>query len=56
MADDLEPGDVILEVNRARVGGSADVERRLREAPRPSTALLRVRRDRSYLYVGIELN
>jgi serine protease Do len=56
MADDLEPGDVIVEVNRVPVAGSADLDRRLRAAPRPSTALLRVRRDHAYLYVGIELD
>jgi len=47
---------VIVEVNRVPVTGSADLDRRLRAAPRPSTALLRVRRDHAYLYVGIELD
>jgi serine protease Do len=54
-ADDLKTGDVIVEVNRAPVASATDLERRMREAPRPSTALLRVRRGSSYLYIGIEL-
>ena len=55
LADDLRAGDVVVEVNRRGVTSAGDLDRALAAAPRPSTALLRVRRDKSFLYVGIDL-
>jgi serine protease Do len=54
-ADGLRTGDVVIEVNRVPVTSADDVTRGLRRAPRPSTALLRVRREGDFLYVGIDL-
>ena len=54
-ADDLRPGDVVVEINRHAVKSSADLSRCLAAAPRPSTALLRVHRAGSFLYVGLDL-
>jgi serine protease Do len=56
VADDLRPGDVVVEVNRHPVKKAAELQRMLAVAPRPSTALLRVRRSGSFLYVGIDLD
>jgi serine protease Do len=55
-ADDLRPGDVIVEVDRRAVKGAADLTQRLASAARPGTALLRVRRDGAFLYVGVDLD
>src|SRR5262249_12885138 len=44
VADELHTGDVVVELNRAEVRGAADLDAKLARAPRPSTALLRVRR------------
>ena len=56
-------GDYLARAQRAGLVGTplegwseADLDRRLHDAPRPSTALLRVRREHAYLYVGIELD
>jgi S1-C subfamily serine protease len=57
-ADGLRRGDVVVEVDRIPVHGAADAARRLTRPPPESaghTALLRVRRDGSFLYVGIDL-
>jgi serine protease Do len=54
-ADDLRPGDVVVEVNRRTVKSALDLERELARASRPSTALLRVRREAGFLYVGVDL-
>jgi serine protease Do len=54
-ADDLRPGDVVVEVNRRAVKTAAELAHLLAATPRPSTALLRVRRAGSFLYVGIDL-
>jgi serine protease Do len=54
-ADDLHPGDVVLEANRHPVRGAADLTDRLQRAERPSTVLLRVRREGVFLYVGVDL-
>jgi serine protease Do len=54
-ADGLRPGDVVLEVNRRPVKRAAEVTRQLECAPRPSTVLLRVLREGTFLYVGIDL-
>jgi serine protease Do len=55
VADDLRPGDVVVELNRSPVKSAADLRHLLGAAPRPSTALLRVRRRGSFLYVGIDV-
>ncbi len=55
VADGLRRGDVVIEVDRAPVRCAADAVRRLLLAPRPSSALLRVRRDGAFLYVGVDL-
>ena len=54
-SDGLQAGDVVIEVNRVPVTGAADAIGKLRRAPRPSTALLRIRREKEFLYVGIDL-
>jgi serine protease Do len=54
-ADALRPGDVVVEVDHAPVRCAADANRRLALTPRPGTALLRVRREGSILYVGFDL-
>jgi S1-C subfamily serine protease len=57
-ADGLRRGDVVVEVDRTPVHGAADATRRLTRPPPDGaghTALLRVRRDGSFLYVGIDL-
>ncbi|MFT3771146.1 MAG: trypsin-like peptidase domain-containing protein [Minicystis sp.] len=54
-ADDLRPGDIVVEINRRAVKTAAELTQHLAAAPRPSTALLRVRRDGSFLYIGIDL-
>jgi serine protease Do len=50
----LEPGDVILEVDRAPVRRSDDVRARVRAAA-GRTILLRVRRGRTTRYVAVDL-
>jgi serine protease Do len=61
VADGLRPGDVVVEVDRTPVHGAVDAARRLHRPPPDGaaraghTALLRVRRDGSFLYVGIDL-
>ena len=54
-ADDLRPGDVVVEVNHHPVISAADLAGKLAASPHPSTPLLRVRRAGSFLYVGIEI-
>lgn len=54
-ADDLRPGDVVVEANRRPVHNATDLTERLSRAARPSTMLLRVRREGTYLYVGVDL-
>jgi serine protease Do len=57
-ADGLRRGDVVVEVDRTPVHGAADAARRLTRPPTEGaghTALLRVRRADSFLYVGIDL-
>ena len=54
-ADDLRPGDVVVEVNRRPVKSASELTRELARASRPSTALLRVRRETTFLYVGVDL-
>jgi serine protease Do len=54
-ADDLRPGDVVVEVNRTPVASAADLAVKLAAVPHPSTPLLRVRRAGSFIYVGIEV-
>jgi serine protease Do len=49
----LQPGDVILEVNREAVRTVADVTRRLERTPRDQPVLLKVRRGDHDQYVGI---
>ena len=56
VADGLRRGDVVVEVDRTPVRSAADAARRLFLAPRPSSALLRVRRDGAFLYVGVDLS
>jgi serine protease Do len=55
-ADDLRPGDVVLEVDYVPVKSAAEVRRRLAEVKRPGSVLLRVRRSGAFLYVGIDLD
>ncbi|APR75009.1 Serine protease DO-like protease [Minicystis rosea] len=54
-ADDLRPGDIVVELNRRVVKTSGELTQLIAAAARPSTVLLRVRRDGSFLYVGIDL-
>jgi serine protease Do len=54
-ADDLRPGDVVVEVNHNPVSSAADLTSKLAAVPHPSTPLLRVRRAGSFIYVGIEV-
>lgn len=54
-ADELHPGDVVVEANRRQVKGAAELADVLASAPRPSTVLLRVRRAGEHLYVGLDL-
>lgn len=54
-ADDLRPGDVVVEIDRRPVKSAADLADRLIAARRPGTVLLRVRRAGSFLYVGVDL-
>jgi serine protease Do len=49
----LQPGDVILEVNREPVRTVADVSRRVEKIPRDQPALLKIRRSDHELFVGI---
>jgi S1-C subfamily serine protease len=55
VADGLHRDDVILEIDRLPVQGALDASRRLHRAPGPTTMLLRVKRDGSFLYVGVDL-
>lgn len=55
-ADDLRPGDVVVEIDHRPVNGAADLGRALDHAARPSTVLLRVRRADTFLYVGLDLD
>ena len=60
-ADGLHVGDVLVEVDHAPVQGAADATRRLAQAPllpRPAshTLLVRIRREGSFLYLGIDLD
>jgi serine protease Do len=55
-ADDLRPGDVVVEVNRRPVKNAAELGKALAAIKRPATALLRVKRDGSFLYVGLDLS
>jgi serine protease Do len=54
-ADGLHPGDVVVEVNHTPVRCAADATQRLALTPRPGTALLRVLRGGSTIYVGVDL-
>jgi serine protease Do len=60
-SDVLRPGDVLVEVDRAPIHDAADAARRLAPGGRHAslggshTALLRLRRGSSFLYVGIDL-
>lgn len=54
-ADDLRPGDIIVEIDRRPVNSADELSRELGRATRPSTLLLRVRRASSFLYVGVDL-
>jgi serine protease Do len=53
-AEALHLGDVVVEVDHTAVQTAADAARRLAQAPR--TLLIRVRRDGSFLYIGIDLD
>lgn len=55
VADGLHPGDVVVEVNHTPVRSAADATQKLALTPRPGTALLRVLRDGTTLYVGVDL-
>ncbi len=55
VADGLRRGDIVVEVDRTPVRSAAEASRRLLQAPRPSSALLRVRREGTFLYVGVDL-
>lgn len=54
-ADELKPGDVVVELNLHEVKSTSDLASRVAAAPRPSTVLLRVRRAGSFLYAAIDL-
>jgi serine protease Do len=54
-ADELRPGDVVVELNRVAVRTAADLSAKLARAPRPSTALLRLRREGAFVFTGIDL-
>jgi len=54
-AEVLTPGDVIMEMNGAKVRGAADLAGRLIAASRPGAVFFRVRRGTSFVYVGIEV-
>lgn len=54
-ADDLRPGDVIVEIDRRPVKSADELARELAQRERPSTLLLRVRRAGAFLYVGVDL-
>ncbi len=53
-AEGLHLGDVVVEVDHTAVQTAADAARRLAQAPR--TLLLRVRREGTFLYIGIDLD
>jgi serine protease Do len=53
-ADDLEPGDVVLEVNGARITTSQQATTRLRTARPGKPVLLKISRDGRVFYVGVE--
>lgn len=50
----LEPGDVILEVNRAKVANARDASQRIAAAPKDAPVLLKVRRGDLSLFVAID--
>ncbi len=55
-ADGLRPGDVVLEVNHKPVRRAAEALKQISSTPRPGAALLRVKRDGEFLYVGIDVS
>jgi serine protease Do len=54
-ADELNPGDVIVEMNRTDVRGAADLASRLATTRRPAALLFRIRRGDSFVYVGVDV-
>jgi serine protease Do len=54
LAEELEVGDVVLELNGAAIGGAADLVARLRAATPGADLLLRVRREGASLYLVIQ--
>jgi serine protease Do len=50
----LQPGDVIVEVNRAAVGHAADLAKRIQSTPAGEPVLLKVRREGKTRFVAIE--
>lgn len=55
-AGSLQPGDVIVEVDRKPVASANDLRSKVREAPASKAMLLRVKRGDSSRYVAIERN
>jgi serine protease Do len=52
--DQIQPGDVILEINRTRVGNGKEAAGTLRGAPSGKAVLLKVRRNNRTLFVAID--
>jgi serine protease Do len=55
-ADGLRPGDLVVEVNHHAVRRAVEAEKQISSTPRPGAALLRVRREGEFLYVGLDLS
>jgi serine protease Do len=53
-AEGLHIGDVVVEVDRTPVHGAAEATLRLTHAAH--TSLVRIRRDGSFLYLGLDLD
>jgi S1-C subfamily serine protease len=55
-ADELKPGDVVLEVNGTAVRSARDLTGKFAGLSRPGAAFFRVRRGLNFLYVGVDLD
>jgi serine protease Do len=52
---DLQPGDVVVEADGCEIKQAKDLTAKIAVASKPSSMLLRLRRESSYLYVAIDL-
>jgi serine protease Do len=53
-AGELEPGDVIVEIDRQHVANAAEAAKKLEALPKNKPVLLRVKRDEATIYVAID--